>query len=184
MISGCQWIHFIKPPGLAIVSVVWEFYANANAEGDAVVQVRGKSVVFGSQAINALLATPNYEGKDYMEPGLRSYDIEDIIKRLCKPGSAWKKNDYIGEKTSFPTSALSRFGKAWFSFICASTIPTRHLSDVTKDRAILLFAIVTGLRVGIGVLIHEPILKAIKSTVVSGLSYSSLITQLCKRAGI
>ena len=184
MISGRQWINFTKPPGSAIVSVVREFYANANAEGEAVAQVRGRLVAFGSQAINDLFAAPNYEGKDYLEPGLRSYDLEDIIRRLCRPGTTWKKNDYTGEKTSFPSSALSRYGKAWFSFICANMIPTRHLSDVTKDRAILLFAIVTGLNVDIGVLIHESIMKAIKSTVISGLPHPSLITQLCKRAGI
>lgn len=63
-------------------------------------------------------------------------------------------------------------------------IPTHHLSNVTKDRAILLFAIDTGLDVDIEFLIQESILKAIKSTTSGGLSHPSLVTRLCKREGI
>ena len=184
MIMERKWVNFTKPPVSAVVSVVREFYANASPEGPAVVQVRGRSVAFDSISINALFGAPNYAGNDYMQLGFRGYDQEDVIRRLCKPGTTWKKNIYTGEKTSFPAAALSRYGKAWYSFICATMLPTRHLSDVTKERAILLFAIVTGLNVDIGVLIHDSIIKAIKSAVVAGLPHPSVITLLCKQAGV
>lgn len=85
---------------------------------------------------------------------------------------------------SFPQQALSHYGKAWYAFIGANIQPTRHVSDVTRERATLLYAIVTGLNVDVGVLINESIKKAIRSKVMSGLSHPSLITRLCKRAGV
>lgn len=165
--------------------MVREFYINASPEGPAVVQVRGRSVAFGSQAINALFAKPSYEGRNYMEQGLRRYDLDEIIRSLCKLGTTWKTNDMTCERTTFPHSALNcYYGKAWFNFVCANMIPTHHLSNMTKDRTILLFTIITGLDVDIGVLIHESILKAIKSATSMGLLHPSLITRLYKRAGI
>lgn len=112
MIIECKWVHFTKSPESDVVSVVCEFYANASADGPTVVQVRGRFVAYESQSINALFATLSYDGKDYLEPGLRCYDLDDIIKRLCKPGTTWKTNDTTGEKTSFLQHALSRYGKA------------------------------------------------------------------------
>lgn len=60
-------------------------------------------------------------------------------------------------------------------------MPTRHLSNVTKERAILLFAITTGLKVDIGIAIQNSIQKTIKGSSSGGLPYPSLLTQLCKR---
>lgn len=61
-------------------------------------------------------------------------------------------------------------------------MPTHHHSDDTKERAILLFAIVTELKVDIVFLIQESIRKAIKNTTSGGLPHPSLITRLCKQA--
>lgn len=63
-------------------------------------------------------------------------------------------------------------------------MPTCHLNDVTRERVVLLFAIVTGLKVDVGVLIQDSIKKAIKSNTISGLPHPSLITRFCKRVGV
>lgn len=181
MIIERKWVHFTKPPESAIISMVRKFYANASVDGLTVVQVRGQAVAFDSKTINTLFAMPSYNVKDYMEQGIHSYDLDDIVKRLYKPRTVWETNQYTGEKTSFPHQALSRYGKAWYS---SNIIPTHHHSDVTKERAILLFAIGNGLKVDIGVIIHDSILNAIKSSTSRGLPHPSLITRLCKQANI
>lgn len=184
MILEKKCVHFIKQPEAAIISVVREFYANVNPEGSATAQVRGYEVAFDSKTINELFAMPNYDGKDYLEPGLGSYDLDDIVKRLCKPGTTWVTNEYTGEKTSFPHQTLSRYGKVWYNFICSNMMPIRHHSDFTKERATLLFAMVTRLKVDIRFLIQEFIRKAIKITTSGKLPHPSLITRLCKRAKV
>lgn len=184
MIMEMKWVHFIKQPDSAIISMVREFYVNASADGPAVVPVRDKLIPYNSQSINNVFRTPNYDGHNYLELGLRSYNANEIIARLCKPDTTWKTNEFHGEKTSFPQQSLSRYGKAWYAIICSNIMPTHHLSDVTRERAILLFAIVMGLKVDIGALIQDSIKKAIQSNTISGLPHPSLITHLCKQAGV
>lgn len=78
-------------------------------------------MAYDNKTIDALFQMPNYDGKDYLENGIRSYDLEDIIKRLCKPGTTWKTNEYQEEKKSFSrirySVAMERRGIALFVLI-------------------------------------------------------------------
>ena len=51
---------------------------------------------------------------------------------------------------SFPWEDLLDKVRPWFAFICASLFPTAHLSDVSRDWAILLYAIVSGTSIDVG----------------------------------
>ncbi|EOY20461.1 Uncharacterized protein TCM_046328, partial [Theobroma cacao] len=59
----------------------------------------------------------------------------------------------------------------------------KHLSDVMKDRAILLYVMVTGKSINVGKLIFNNIVHYAISTRDS-IWYPSLITALCKQAGV
>lgn len=58
-----------------------------------------------------------------------------------------------------------------------------HVSDVTKDRVVLLYAIVTERSINIRQVINHAILHT-SSTKRVGLWFLSLITITCKRAGV
>lgn len=60
------------------------------------VQVRGKAIPFDKKIINACFQMPEYD-EDYLADGVQSYNLDDVIKRLCKPGTTWKMNEYIQE---------------------------------------------------------------------------------------
>lgn len=49
------------------------------------------------------------------------------------------------------------------------------VSDVTNERAVLLFAIVSGLMVDMGSFIQESILKALRGSTLGGLPHPSVI---------
>lgn len=81
----------------------------------------------------------------------------------------WTLKANTKEKVSFPYSALSQYGKAWYAFICANLMPTRHQNDITKEREILLYGIVHQCYgsenerriydIDVGMIIHESIEK-------------------------
>lgn len=67
MITERKWVHLTRQPDPAVITLVWEFYANAvNTEDDYVVQVRERSVAYDKKAINAYYHLPNYTHDDYL----------------------------------------------------------------------------------------------------------------------
>ncbi|KAK8958536.1 hypothetical protein KSP40_PGU013666 [Platanthera guangdongensis] len=53
------------------------------------------------------------------------------------------------------STSLSREAKVWLLFINAGFMPTRHLNNVTLDRAVLNYNIVKGNRVNVGKIISS-----------------------------
>lgn len=58
MIAKCGWFDLAVEPGVAVINVVKEFYANAHDSDNNVVQVRGRSVSFSPNAINTYYNFP------------------------------------------------------------------------------------------------------------------------------
>ena len=62
-------------------------------------------------------------------------------------------------------------------------MPVRHFSDITKERVVLLYAIVTGKSINLGKFLSSHILQCAKHLTMS-LFYPSLITALCVTNGV
>ena len=75
------------------------------------------------------------------------------------------------------TSTLTKEAKIWHYFVGARFMPSSHLSDVTRDRAIVIYYIVTRKTIHVGSVMHASILHNINGVVV-GLYFPSLITTL------
>lgn len=58
-------------------------------------------------------------------------DYSEVIGALCEPGTEWKLTDRQ-VAVNFPSTKLSRYGKAWHGFICAKLMLCRHMNDVTN----------------------------------------------------
>lgn len=124
----------------AMAEMIAEFYVNAIDRVNSVVQVRGKPMAFDSDTINAYYRLHTLSLSNRYEDLCPSLD--GVLQSLCKPGTQWTMKVGTTEKVHFSYSTLSRYGKAWYAFICAKLMPTRHKNDVTKERACLLYGIV------------------------------------------
>ena len=62
-------------------------------------------------------------------------------------------------------------------------MPVRHFSDITRDRAVLLYCLVTEKSLDLGKFLSSYIMQCSKHHSMS-LFYSSLITALCVAAGV
>lgn len=113
-------------------------------------------------------------------------DYDQYIQELCQPGTTWTRHER-GSMT-FPQSCLSRYGKAWYAFICTKRMPCTHVSDQTKERAVLLYCLVKGKKMDVGFIIKQLIMSAagggggVRTT--EGLPHPSLICALCAKYGV
>ena len=111
-------------------------------------------------------------------------DLDYIISILCVPETVWKTNPSTNERLSFPTSTMNRYARAWNLFICASIVPSGHPHDVTADRAILLYGILRGENVDIAYVIHQNILRFLRSHTRGGIPHATIVTKLCTAVGV
>ena len=78
---------------------------------------------------------------------------------------------------------LTKECKAWYYFLGAKLMPMRHFSDITKDRVVLLYCLVTEKSLDLGKFLSSHIMQCSKHHSMS-LFYLSLITALCVAAGV
>ena len=78
------------------------------------------------------------------------------------------------------TTTLKSIPKVWYNFICATLNPSLHLSTVTKDKTILLYAIVKNIKFNVGYVTKIGIIESAQGRCTGALIHPSLITILCK----
>ena len=150
MIENKGWTKLCEhpPPGIALV--VREFHSNLRFREDLRVYVCGKGVNFDAATINRTYNTgPLFQNTYY----------EMMMRALTKGKCEWKQHPSTFEVTTFPMAALRSVPKAWYNFLCVTLKPSLHLSTVTKDKAILLYAIVKDIKFDLGYVIESGIIE-------------------------
>ncbi|EOX94212.1 Uncharacterized protein TCM_003712 [Theobroma cacao] len=93
------------------------------------------------------------------------------------------KKKVRGVPLSFKASAMKDEYKLWYHFLVAQLLLVKHLNDVTRDKAILLHAIIFRMSINVGQVMFNNIVQAAHSP-HDALWYPSLITALCKKMGV
>ncbi|PIN08787.1 hypothetical protein CDL12_18642 [Handroanthus impetiginosus] len=121
----------------------------------------------------------------FRERGIQ--DVDDIVERhhwedfIADPGWTLSR---LNEPIHFSRTKLTVVADNWLRFISARILPTKHTSKVTRERAVMIFAILTDVPFDIGRFLHKSIWKSAMAGLTVGLYHSSLITELCARAGL
>ena len=76
---------------------------------------------------------------------------------------------------------LTETVKSWFYFVSSKLMPKKHVSTMQKDKAILTYAIVSGMKFNVGAVIENSILELIDGKLIT---HPSLIIELCLRVGV
>ena len=181
IIRARGWGEFCAQPKLAIIPIVREFYANAPKHDNRKIFVRGKKVNFSGKAINKFFKLPDIERDGYTEFVGKQIDYEEIIREIAVPGTKWKLTD--DKPITFLSIGLTRDCKGLYYFVGARLMPVRHFGDINKDRAIILYCLMTGKSLDVGRFISSHIVQCYKHQSMS-LFYPSLITALCVAAGV
>nr|XP_017248025.1 PREDICTED: uncharacterized protein LOC108219212 [Daucus carota subsp. sativus] len=180
MIQARGWESLCKAPEAVPLSIVREFYANARMEKNGFAIVRGLTVDYTFEAIQKLIGVQEMQEteEDWVRKDKRNVDLDKIVNELCVPGTVWKSNPTTNVRVSFPTSAMNRYARAWNLFICSSIMPSGHPHDVTVDRAILLYGILSGEYVDVAYVIHQNIMRFLRSRTGVAIPHATIVTRL------
>ena len=96
----------------------------------------------------------------------------------------WRRHPSTGEFTIFLITALTPVVKVWYNFLCVKIKPSLHLSTVTKDKTILLYAMTKGFQFDIGIVFEWGLIESTHGCCIGALIHPSLITELCRSIGV
>jgi len=131
------------------VAIVKEFYANLYDPEDKSpkqVRVRGHLIKFDSDALNTFFRTsvvieegeslPTYSRFAQLRP-----DLQELAARLCIPKRGFELNaDRLPLKIL--RKNLTTLAQTWSVLSFSNLAPTSHTSDITLDRARLIYGII------------------------------------------
>ena len=87
-------------------------------------------------------------------------DYHMMMRVLTSERGGWKRHLSTFEVTTFLRSTLKPVSKDLYNFICATLKPSLHFPIVTRDKTIMLFAIVQGLKFDVGYVIERGIIES------------------------
>jgi len=142
------------------LALVKEFYANLyNSEGPSPKQarVRGHLVKIDADSLNTFLETPVVLAEGETFPPYSRYcrlptDYREIEAALCIPSQGFILNakGYFGR---ILMKDLTTLAQVWSVLSYSNLAPTSHTSDLTMDKARLIFGLVSRIDMNIGALI-------------------------------
>ncbi|PKU67230.1 hypothetical protein MA16_Dca018724 [Dendrobium catenatum] len=164
--------------------MVREFFVNEKEAIDNQCCVRDKWVPFNFVAVNHLYKLRDFKFDEYTAFTLEPINSDVLLRVLCKPynGTMWKKRkDKI---IKFPTSYLTQLSKVWHYFISTHLLPSKKKGEVTKEQAMLNYAIQVGYTIDVEKHIYYSLNYIIRGITSVGLGHPSLIHALCVNADV
>ena len=174
-IQNCGWQTLCAPPIPGVAPVVREFHSNLPFKVDTTVFVQGRWVKFGAQAINWIYRLMDDGSAEYRAL-FADTDYERLMQKLTHSHGVWRRQPSMGDFTTFQMHSLTPVAKVWYNFLCVKIKPSMHLSIVMKDRAILLYAMITGLQFDIGSVIERGLIESTQGRCTGAMIHPSLIT--------
>ena len=138
-------------------AVVREFYSNLVGRKDNMVYVRGVWVPYGAKAINQVYGMAGQKHGSKFKKLLENPDFKKIAEKLTDGKAQWRQEK--GGPKALNRGSLTEEAKVWFYFLASVLVPTRHLSTVREQEAIMLYAILKGYKINIGTIIENLIMR-------------------------
>ena len=107
-------------------------------------------------------------------------DYQQLMRSLTRGRGEWKHHPSTSKVTTFQIKDPKLVPKVWYNFLCAKLKPSLHMSTVTKDKTILLYAIIQDIRFDVSHVIESGIIESTQGRYTRALIHPSLITQLCQ----
>ena len=164
--------------------MVREFYNKlVGMREDNTVFVRGVWVPFGAQKINKVFKMKDLKHGSKFKKMMEKQNHGKILHLLTTGRGKWeatKKDPHH----SISRGSLTEEAKVWFYFLSSVIVPTKHLSSVKEQEAMILYALLKGYKINIGSLIENSIKGYHASNQRGLIPHPATITRLCIVAGV
>ena len=172
------WSLFCKHKPPDFTAVVREFYASMIEMKEDSICVRGIWVPMGHERINEVLQIKDPKNGSKYKKLLREPNHDKIVEFLAAGKGKWnatKKNPH----ESINKGSIIEEAKVWFYFIASVIIPTKYLSTIREQEAIILYTLLKGYKFDVGKIIESSI-RCFHKNVNRGLiPHLATITRLC-----
>ena len=182
MIEKRGWETLCADRRAGYATVAREFYSNLVGRKDNTVYVRGVWVPYGAQAINQVYGMAGHKHGSKLKKLLENPDLKKIAEKLTD-GKAQLRQEKGGPKT-LNRGSLTEEAKVWFYFLASVLVPTRHLSTVREQEAVMLYAILKGYKINIGTIIENSIMRYHEGNKRGVIPHPETVTILCLKAGV
>ena len=182
MIEKRGWKALCTHQRSGYAAVVREFYSNLVGRKDNTVFVRGVWVPYGAKAINQVYGMAGHKHGSKFKKLLENPDLKKIAEKLTD-GKAQLRQEKGGPKT-LNRGSLIEEAKVWFYFLASVLVPTRHLSTVREQEAVMLYAILKGYKINIGTIIENSIMRYHEGNKRGVIPHPATVTVLCLKAGV
>ena len=182
MIEQRGWKALCAHQKSGYAAVVREFYSNLVGRKDNTVFVRGVWVPYGAKAINEAYRMAGHKHGSKFKKLLENPDLKKIAEKLTD-GKAQMRQEKGGPKI-LNRGSLTEEAKVWFYFLASVLVPTRHLSTVREQEAIMLYAILKGYKINVGTIIENSIMRYHEGNKRGVIPHPATITVLCLKARV
>ena len=143
-----------------------------------IVYVKGHWIDFNREEINKLFNLGVQKDGSKCRKQLRETKHQKIVDLLTTGKGEWKGTK-INPFRSIAIGDLTEEAKVWFYFISSVLRPSKHLSTVGREEAILLYALLKGYKIYVGKMIENSILSYFEGKCRGMIPYPTTITNLC-----
>lgn len=131
-------------------------------------------VAFDAKTINELFGLQCFENGEFNRYLDEEVNYTAIIQTLCRNGAEWRMTQ--DTPVTFKKADMHKHGKRWIDFVAAKLMPSYHTTDITKDLAALIYAIVTEKTIDVGKIIQNGIFRIASGQNSIVLPFTNLIT--------
>ena len=145
--------------------------------------VRGKWISFRKEKINETFNLNEQRDGSKFEKLLKKPKYHKIVDLLTNGKGKWKAIRKTPHQ-SIAIGSLTKEAKVWFYFVSSVLLPSKHLSIVRKNEAILLYTLLKGYKINVGKIIENSIMSYYRNKYRSLIPHLTTITRLCILGGV
>ena len=145
---------------------------------EKIVYVRREWISFDKDAINKTFNLKVLKDGSKFKKLKEKPDYQQIGELLTNGKGEWnssKKNPF----ESIVRGSLTEEAKVWFYFLASILLPSKHLSTIRQEEAILLYGILKGYKINVGKVIEKSIMSYYQSKYRGLMPHPTTITTLC-----
>ena len=138
---------------------------------------------FGHRRINEIFQLRELKHSSKFKKMVENLDHEKILHLLTAGKGKWeatKKNPHH----AINRGALTEEAKVWFYFLCSVVVPTKHLCSVREQETMILYSLLKGYKMNIGILIEGSIRGYHLRNKRGLIPHPATISRLCILAGV
>ena len=140
--------------------------------------VRGKWISYHRDTINKVFKLKETKDGHNFKKLKKEPEYQKIVDLLTDGKGKWVSTSRDQHKEIFRGS-LTEEAKVWFYFLASNLLPSKNLSTVRRNEAIILYAILKGYKMNVGKIIENSILDYYNSKFRGLLPHPETITRLC-----